>query len=166
MSMREAPLPRFLNRSLETVFAAICLSFVATLGADAGSATWNSNPATSDWNTATNWTPQSVPNGPADTATFAGANRKNVNISSGIEVTGIVFNAGASAFTFTQSNEVDITLSGSGITNNSGVSQSFAPFYNTTIAFTNAATAVSFFRLLVIRTLDCPSVRIDWCQSF
>lgn len=37
----------------------------------AGSATWNLNPATSDWNTPVNWTPASVPNGPADTATFA-----------------------------------------------------------------------------------------------
>jgi autotransporter-associated beta strand protein len=107
----------------------------------AGSATWNSNPATSDWNTAANWTPQTVPNGAADTATFAVSNKRNVNISSATEVAGIVFNAGASAFKFTAGNEVDLTLSGSGIINNSGVPQTFAPNYMTTIFFTNSATA-------------------------
>src|SRR4029453_12834390 len=35
-----------------------------------GGPTWNLNPASGDWNTASNWTPATVPNGPAYTATF------------------------------------------------------------------------------------------------
>jgi hypothetical protein len=30
----------------------------------AGSATWDLNPATNNWNAAVNWTPDTVPNGP------------------------------------------------------------------------------------------------------
>src|SRR5438552_7700893 len=40
----------------------------------AGSATWNLNPTSGDWNTASNWTPATVPNGPDDTATFGVSN--------------------------------------------------------------------------------------------
>ena len=36
--------------------------------ATAGSATWNLNPTSNDWNTAANWTPMTVPNGPSDEA--------------------------------------------------------------------------------------------------
>ena len=43
----------------------ICL---ALRSVDAGSATWNLNPTSSDWNAALNWTPNTVPNGPADVA--------------------------------------------------------------------------------------------------
>ena len=47
------------------------LLLVMNASARAGSATWNLNPTTSDRNTAANWTPTTVPNGPGDTATFA-----------------------------------------------------------------------------------------------
>ena len=42
-----------------------------------------------------------VPNGMADTATFDSSKRKNVSLSANTQVDGIVFNAGASAFTIT-----------------------------------------------------------------
>ena len=48
----------------------ITLSLTVVTHAYAGSATWNLNPTSSDWNTATNWTPATVPNGPTDVATF------------------------------------------------------------------------------------------------
>ena len=41
----------------------------------AGSATWNLNPASGDWNTAANWTPATVPNDESDVATFGVSSR-------------------------------------------------------------------------------------------
>src|SRR6266446_2574459 len=54
---------RFLGSSL---LAAVILPFLLSVatGAFGGSATWNLNPTSGDWNTATNWTPETVPNGP------------------------------------------------------------------------------------------------------
>lgn len=46
----------------------------------AGSATWKLSPTTGDWNTATNWTPETVPNQATDTATFAASNMTSVSI--------------------------------------------------------------------------------------
>ena len=48
----------------------------------ADSATWSMNPISSDWNTAENWTPPTVPNGPDDIATFALSHHANVLVSS------------------------------------------------------------------------------------
>ena len=60
----------------------------------AGSATWKANPTSGDWNTAANWMPPTIPNGPSDTATFAASNTTDVSLSANTEVNGIVFNAG------------------------------------------------------------------------
>src|SRR5947208_11745212 len=90
--------------SLFVVVAMLLLLLLSTASSTFGdSATWKSSPATGDWNTAANWTPNTVPNGPADTATFAISNRTAVSLSANTEVNGIVFNAGASAFTITAS---------------------------------------------------------------
>ncbi|MBA3960695.1 MAG: autotransporter-associated beta strand repeat-containing protein [Chthoniobacterales bacterium] len=112
----------------------------------AGSATWKSNAASGDWNTATNWTPNTVPNGPGDTATFAVSQHTAISISANVEVSNIVFGAGASAYTIAPSPGVVLTLSGPGITNNSGITQNFVPENNASgawgvVSFTNAATA-------------------------
>jgi hypothetical protein len=45
----------------------IIVNLALAINVHADSATWNLNPATNDWNTANNWTPATVPNGPADT---------------------------------------------------------------------------------------------------
>src|SRR5205814_2427328 len=58
----------------------------------AGSAAWSTSPTTGDWNTAANWTPATVPNGPADVATFAVSNNTGVSILAFTEVDSIVFN--------------------------------------------------------------------------
>ena len=71
------------------------LIFLLTGFAYAGSAQWNLNPGSGDWNTAANWTPMTVPNGPADIATFALSNTTNVSISANTEVNEIMFTAAA-----------------------------------------------------------------------
>src|SRR6266480_5717548 len=93
----------------------------------AGSATWKASPATDDWNTAANWTPAIVPNGPADTATFARSNQAGVFITLDTEVNGIGFNPRASAFTIASEPTLvpTLTISGVGVTNNSGIVQNF-----------------------------------------
>ncbi|HET9417860.1 MAG TPA: autotransporter-associated beta strand repeat-containing protein, partial [Chthoniobacterales bacterium] len=110
----------------------------------AGSATWAANPSTTDWNTAINWEPQTVPNGPLDVATFATSSETAVSLSAQTEVSGITFNSGASAFTITVSandNNFGLNLSGVGITNNSGTTQKIATAYPGYIQFFNSATA-------------------------
>ncbi len=120
------------------------LLFIPNVPAQAGSATWNLNPTNGDWNTSTNWTPASVPNGSSDTATFAFSNRTGVSFSAFTEVNGIVFNAGASAFTIIASPSFSLTISGVGITNNSGIVQNFVhPPHGGGIFFRNSATAGS-----------------------
>jgi autotransporter-associated beta strand protein len=110
----------------------------------AGSATWLASPATGDWNTTGTWTAGGPPNGPADTATFASSSITGVSISANTEVNGIVFNAGGSPFTITASPTFTLTISGVGITNNSGIMQNFVADFNSSVGaiiFTNSATA-------------------------
>src|SRR5580765_477217 len=57
-----------------SLLAAIALLLSGPSAAFAGSATWDLNPGSGDWNTATNWTPTTMPNSSADTATFAFSN--------------------------------------------------------------------------------------------
>src|SRR5256714_13500489 len=87
--------------------------------AQAGSATWDLNPGSGDWNTATNWTPATVPNGSSDTATFGLSNTTDVSVSANTTVDGITFAPGASSFTITASSGLKLTFSATGIINNS-----------------------------------------------
>jgi autotransporter-associated beta strand protein len=140
-----------LLRRLKSAFTAGLLPALILLlsiqTSHAGSATWLASPATGDWNTAANWTAGGPPNGSADTATFDLSNTTGVSISASTEVNGIVFNPGASAFTVSVSSTTlpQFTISGVGITNNSGITQNFATAEppHATIAFTNSATAGS-----------------------
>ena len=88
-----------------------------------------------------------VPNGPADIATFGSSSVTDISPSADTEVNGIVFNPGASAFTITASPTGILTISGAGIINNSGVVQNFvpAPIFKARgdIIFRNNATAGS-----------------------
>jgi autotransporter-associated beta strand protein len=119
-----------------------------TLGAFAGSATWNLNPTSGDWNTATNWVPNAVPNGPSDVATCATSNSPSITLSSEVELNAIVFNAGASAFTISATPADSLTISGAGITNNSSATQHFVLNQDQTgdydgIVFSNSAVVGS-----------------------
>ena len=89
--------------------------------------------------------PNTVPDSPDDTATFEFSNKTGVSLSASTTVNGIVFNAGASAFTITARPTEGFTLiiDGVGITNNSGIAQNFvvgAGAFTPTI-FRNTATA-------------------------
>jgi autotransporter-associated beta strand protein len=119
---------------------------IGTHAAFAGSATWNLNPTSGDWLTSANWTPATVPNGPADIATFAASSVNNVSLSANAEVSGIVFNSGASGFTITPNPGTTFTISGAGITNSSGMIQTLvssvdANFNHGFLVFSNNATA-------------------------
>jgi autotransporter-associated beta strand protein len=123
------------------------LIFLLSVIAQAGSATWDLNPGSGDWNTATNWTPVTVPNGSGDTATFALSNITSVSISANTEVNGTAFTSAATnSYTIMASPGLTLTFSGTGITNNSGVTQHFVTAVDPsgdsgTIIFSNNATA-------------------------
>ena len=138
------------NRFDFTFRCLLALAFFAVIFTGslfAGSAQWNLNPS-SDWNTAGNWTPATVPNGPSDTAIFGPTNNATVSLSANTEVNGINFNATASAYTITANPTFTLTISGVGITNNSGIAQNFVTAVDGsgnlgTIVFHNSATAGS-----------------------
>jgi hypothetical protein len=111
------------NRLRLFVTAAI-LFLAAQRPSLAGSATWSNNPSSSDWNTATNWIPNTIPNGTSDVATFGASNQTDVfNTDVIVNLDSLVFNPGAPQYTI---NALDnIALYGTGIVNNSDTTQSF-----------------------------------------
>ena len=129
---------------LPSTAASLTLVLSTASSTFAGSATWKANPANGGWTIADNWTPATVPNGPADTATFATSNQRFLVFEFDVEVNGIVFNPHASAFTIAPQLAPTLTISGVGITNNSGIVQNFAPGPGSAqIVFLNSATAGS-----------------------
>jgi len=120
----------------------------------ATNAEWDLDPISGDWNTADNWTPNGVPNGLADVATFGLSNTTEVSISANTEVNSIIFTAAATnPYSITVSSDPFmpftprfLTLSGTGITNNSGITQRFVienpnGIGKTGMRFTNGASA-------------------------
>lgn len=103
----------------------LCLLLLGVRSIQAGSATWNLNPTSGDWNTAANWTPATVPNGPDDIATFETSNTTDVSLSSFTDVDGITFNTGASGFTITAGAGAGLSFHRAGVTNNTGQTQRF-----------------------------------------
>ncbi len=97
----------------------IILSLTLVIHAYAGSATWNLNPATGDWNTASNWTPATVPNSHTDIATFDASNTTSVVTAADVDLADLVFTAAAPPYTI----NVGFTFYGEGVRNDSGVSQ-------------------------------------------
>ncbi len=103
-----------------------------------------------------------MPNGLTDIATFNVSNTTNASVSQNTEVNGVVFAAGASAFTITVGPTFTFTFSGAGVINNSGLTQNFittanggqpgailfhnnASAGNSTIFTNSAATGGGFF---------------------
>jgi uncharacterized protein with beta-barrel porin domain len=133
-----------MRNRIRAPFAALLLSGLALApAAYAQNATWAGT--TSDFNSASNWSPNAVPTG---TGSFDAAGSPTVNFSSGAVLGGLTFNAGAQAFTFSTTTETaGLTLSGAGIINNS----TFAPTFRVSnrgivaaapgLAFTNGASA-------------------------
>ena len=130
------------------LLGATLFSILGPSGAFAGSATWNLNPGDGDWNKPANWTPATVPNGPGDVATFDFSNLPSVGLSASAEVSSLVFNPGAAIYSISPRPGNALTISGTGITNNSGQLQSFATTITGSgkpgeIFFVNSASAGS-----------------------
>jgi autotransporter-associated beta strand protein len=123
------------------------LFLVFAANAQAGSATWNLNPGSGDWNTAANWTPNTVPNSPSDTATFGSSSNTQISVSANTEINTLSFNPGADPYTITPDPGVTLTISGLGASNNSGMMQNFVSGGDNDergrISFFNSATAGS-----------------------
>src|SRR5439155_8389903 len=143
------------------VVAAALLSLAAQRHCLAGSATWSTNPSSSEWNTAANWMPNTVPNGPSDIANFDTSNVTNLLSKTTVELDSIVFNSGADPFTITSNEGTNLILTGTGVVNNSGVVQSFIKVPNGAVFFFNNATAGEmtsysgvFFSLMTRPTRD------------
>jgi uncharacterized protein with beta-barrel porin domain len=118
---------------LARLFAGTVLFAAATLPAAAQNATWLISPGSGDFNTATNWTPATVPTG---TAFFGFSNTTALSFSANTTVGGWTFNAGASAYSFTNGQTLDFT--GAGIAVNGG---SASITNNLVLQFSNASTA-------------------------
>ena len=136
-----------LARLIQSAFTAALLSALLLLltiqSGHAGSAQWNLEPVNGDWNLLSNWTPATVPNGPADVATFSASNIPGVSVTALTEVDQIIFNAAASAFTITIAYDGGfggfLSITGAGIINNSSVPQQFT--VQGGLEFRNSASA-------------------------
>ncbi|HEX4666913.1 MAG TPA: autotransporter-associated beta strand repeat-containing protein [Chthoniobacterales bacterium] len=111
-----------LSASRLGLLALICFGLHA---AEAGSATWLLDPPTNKWNSAANWMPNTIPNGANDIATFSVSNQTSVSMTADATVNSVIFQPGASAFTITTNTDFTLTVSGAGIENDSGVTQTF-----------------------------------------
>jgi hypothetical protein len=107
-------------RGFQLLLTALAI-IVGAARLNAGSATWGLNPTSNDWHTAANWTPETVPNGASDVATFDVSNVTDVTTSSDpgdyVFLDSIVFNSGASTYNIT----LYADILGAGVINNSGM---------------------------------------------
>jgi autotransporter-associated beta strand protein len=124
-----------------SIFCSLCL-FATSETLHAGSATWKLDPTSGDWNTAANWTPETVPNDPADVATLGSSNTTAISLSAHTHVDSVVFDPNASAFTVSAGTH-HLTFCGTGIVNNSANEQNFVTGLQDggIINFRNNATA-------------------------
>ena len=115
------------RRRFGLFFTIALVSLLACQLAYAGSATWDLNPTSNDWNAPANWTPDTVPNGPLDTATFDVSTTTSISLTANTEVNSIAFEAGASPFVISVlgqgTSPSTLTISGVGVVNNSGITQ-------------------------------------------
>ena len=119
------------------VTAAALLLLAAQRLSVASSATWSSDPSSSDWNVAANWMGNTVPNGSSDTATFGPSSVTSVtNTDVIVDLDSLVFDSGAPQYSITALD--NIAFYGAGILNSSGRTQSF---FAGAFFFNNGATA-------------------------
>ncbi|HEY2714576.1 MAG TPA: autotransporter-associated beta strand repeat-containing protein [Chthoniobacterales bacterium] len=129
------------------VIAGLCI--LSSQLAFAGSATWDLNPTNNKWNTSANWTPDTVPNGPDDVATFGASQVTNPLIDTlTVEVKGLVFapNAPAYSITVESTSPTNFNIDRDGIVNNSGVTQSFYSGEQGFIRLGGNAGAMTYFQ--------------------
>ena len=127
---------------------AVAVLMLGVRSSHGGSATWLSSPSNGDWTDAANWTVGGPPNSASDVATFSSSSLLSISISAITETNSILFNLGASAYTIKATPAFSLTVSGAGITNNSGIAQNFVADSDASgnvgyIFFSGSATAGS-----------------------
>src|SRR5262245_9675572 len=125
---------------LLTTTAAVAL--LAAFPARAQDATWSTAPGSSNFNTAANWTPATVPTGIA----FFGASSTTSIAFQALPTTSVgtlQFNPGAPAYSFTTENgfSTSISITGTGIVNNSSNAPTFVIGNQANIFFRNGSSA-------------------------
>ena len=138
--VRSALFPR------RTLFLLLSLCLLSPRSARAGSGTWLLDPVNNDWNTAANWSSGTVPNGPDDVATFAVSETTDIFVTAATELNAWTFAPEASPYFTTVNAAILVTLSGSGIANDSSNSQTIfaradAGGVSGTVLFTGTAAA-------------------------
>lgn len=124
--------------------AGIAVALVPWLAPDqahAQNATWIG--ATSDYGTATNWTPNNVPDVPTETAIFGNTGQTSINVSATVAPAGFTFDAGAPSYAVSAVGaNTFILFFGAGISNNSGQVQNINATGSTNgLIFFGAASA-------------------------
>jgi len=118
------------------------VALFTAMPARAQDATWLLNPGTSNFNTAANWTPATVPTG---TAFFGASNTTSIAFQAftTTSIGTLQFNPGAPAYSFTTENgfSTSISITGTGIVNNSSNAPTFVVGNQANIFFRNASTA-------------------------
>jgi autotransporter-associated beta strand protein len=124
---------------LSTVAAAALL---AATSAHAQDATWNATPSSGDFNTAANWTPPTVP---TNTAIFGASNTTSILFQpfTTTSIATLQFNPDAPAYTFATFPNLftSISVTGTGIVNNSSNAPTFIVGNQANIFFRGASTA-------------------------
>ena len=135
------------HRRVKLLFCLPALLWAATTPfASAGSATWSTNPVSGDWNTASNWMPNTVPNSMTDVATFDASNLTTVSVPSTIAVGSIIFTPNAGTYTISTMGAIYLVLWNEGVINNSPARQTIdipttGLFENGRLTFRDSATA-------------------------
>ena len=127
-------LSRMLRKGVFVLLVGVWLGIVA---ARAQNASWLFSPGSSDWNTAANWAPATVPTG---IATFGASNTTTITFSNNASVGTLHFKAGAPAYSFNLS-DFDLTITGTGIVNNSSNRPTFTNTNGGGTEFLNTSTA-------------------------
>jgi autotransporter-associated beta strand protein len=125
-------------KTLPLISTLCWFSALATL--QAGSATWKTNPTSDDWNTAANWTPNTVPNGPSDVATFFPTAVFDVTISAPVEVDRIDF-WGPTLTIDLPNADGTLLISGFGLMNHSTALENIQTSSGGSLTFSNSASA-------------------------
>ena len=105
--------PRKRRRAACAIVALLSATALSGAAAHAQDATWLTNPASGDFNTAGNWSPATVPSG---TAFFGASQTTSLSLSANTTIGGWTFNAGAPLYSFNNGNVLQFT--GAGIFSN------------------------------------------------
>jgi autotransporter-associated beta strand protein len=136
---------RFIKATFTTGFLPLFVLMFSLQNGHAGSATWSAvdQGVFEYWTDVNNWTPETVPNGPNDIATFPSTSSLDTlpEINSPVELDSLIFDRDCPGILI----EVDgtLTMSGRGIINNSGSNKVIfvKPYPAGELDFTNSAVA-------------------------